>query len=311
MKRRPNLFSLVFAFILLSTTLVCVQGQQRQTEQIAKPEEAKVVVVFQLKRKGEFAGGLQKQDFSVYEDDAKQEMTQFNEVDTPLSIVLLLDLSNSMKKSIRYVRENAEQIGRGFGADDEVALITFATDVILAQRFTKDKQQLATRLGQVPVPAGYTTLNDGLKEAGVYLARSAKPGNRRVIMVFTDDQDTASSVESLKQASHAIFNSGIVVCGLIVSAASRVLAAPSEGAVARLIRQTGGISISVDEQKLSKQIAEAVRSLHRHYVVEYASSNPKHNGKFRRIRLRLASDVEKREGNLQILASEGYYAPAR
>jgi hypothetical protein len=111
-----------------------------------------------------------------------------------------------------------------------------------------------------------------------------------VIIAFTDDEDTASSTESLKQASHAIFNSGIVVCGFIV----RV-----------------GIALSVEEKKLGEQMADVVRSLHRHYIIEYVPSNPKHNGKFRRIRLRLSPDVEKREGKLSILVKEGYYAPAR
>ena len=67
----------------------------------------------------------------------------------------------------------------------------------------------------------------------------------------------------------------------------------------------------VDERKLGEQMAGVVRSLHRRYIVEYVPSNPKRNGKFRRIRLRLSPDVEKREGKLSILAREGYYAPAR
>lgn len=310
MKRRASLLS-TLAVILLATSLLPVRGQQRPTDQQAKPEGEKVLLDFQIKKKGEFVGGLRKEDLSVYEDDAKQEITQIIEGDPPLSIVLLLDLSNSMKKSVRYVRESAQQIAHGFSNDDEIALMTFATEVILVQRFTKDKQQLAIGLGQVPVPAGYTTLKAALREAATYLARSATPGNRRVIIAFTDDEDTASSNESLKQASVAIFNSSVVVCGFMVSAASRVLGPLSEGVVARLVRQTGGIAMPVDEQKLGKQMADVVRSLHRHYLVEYLSSNPKRNGKFRRIRLRVSPEVEKREGKLSILASEGYYAPAK
>lgn len=311
MKRRTSLISLLFAFILLPTTLVRLRAQQRSTEQPAKLEVEKVVLDFQIKKKGEFVGGLKKEDLSVYEDDAKQEITQFSEGDPPLSIVFLLDLSNSMKKSVRYLRESAQQIAQGFNPDDEVALITFATDVVLAQRFTRNRQQIANGLGQVPVPAGYTTLNEALREAATYLTKSATPGNRRVIIAFTDDEDTASSTESLKQASHAIFNSGIIVCGFILPVPARLLGPLSEGIVAKLARQTGGIPMSVDEKKLGEQMADVVKSLHRNYIVEYVPSNPKRNGKFRRIRLRLSPDVEKREGRLSILASEGYYAPAR
>lgn len=311
MKRTTSLICLSLALILLPTTLVRLQAQQRSTEQPDKPEVEKVVLDFQIKKKGEFVGGLKKEDLSVYEDDVKQGITQFSQGDPPLSIVLLLDLSNSMKKSVRYVRESAQQIAQGFNPDDEVAIMMFATNVVLAQPFTRSKHQIANGIGQVPVPAGYTTLNEALREAATYLAKSATPGNRRVIIAFTDDEDTASSTESLKQASHAIFNSGIVVCGFIVRVPSRLLGPESEGVVAKLVRQTGGIALSVDERKLGEQMADVVRSLHRHYIIEYVPSNPKHNGKFRRIRLRLSPDVEKREGKLSILAREGYYAPAR
>ncbi|MEK6287678.1 MAG: VWA domain-containing protein [Acidobacteriota bacterium] len=311
MKRRTSLLSLFLAGILLPTTLVRLQAQQSSTEQPAKLEVEKVVLDFQIMKKGEFVRGLKKQDLSVYEDDAKQEITQFSEGDPPLSIVLLLDLSNSMRKSVRYVRESAQQIAQGFNPDDEVALMTFAIDVVLAQPFTRNKQQIANGLGQVPVPAGYTMLNKALKEAATYSAKSATPGNRRVIIAFTDDEDTAGSTDSLNQASHAIFSSGIVVCGFIVRVPSRVFYPTSEGGVAKLVRQTGGVPLFVDERKLGEQMAGVVRLLHRHYVIEYVPSNAKHNGKFRRIRLRLSPDVEKREGKLDILAREGYYAPTR
>ena len=311
MKRRTSLIYFLFSLILLPTALVRLQAQQKSTDQPAKLEEEKVVLDFQIKKKGEFVGGLKKEDLSVYEDGAKQEITQFSEGDPPLSIVLLLDLSNSMKKSVRHLRESGQQVAQGFKQDDEVAVITFATNVVLAQPFTRNKQQVVNRIAQAPDPAGYTTLHDALSQAATYLIKSATPGNRRVIIAFTDDEDTASSTESLKQASHAIFNSGIVVCGFIVRVPSRVLAPPAEGVVAKLVRQTGGIALFVDEEKLGKQMADVVRSLHRHYIIEYVPSNPKHNGKFRRIWLRLSPDVEKREGKLSILAREGYYALAR
>ena len=189
--------------------------------------------------------------------------------------------------------------------------MSFATDVVLAQRFTSNKQQIANGIGQAPDPGGYTTLNEALREAATYLAKSATPGNRRVIIAFTDDEDTASPIDSLKQASHAIFNSGIIVCGLIVRVSSRASDLLSAGVVAKFVRQTAGIALFVDWKKLGEQVAEVVRSLHRHYIIEYLPSNPKHNGKFRRIRVRVSQDVEKREGKLSILVREGYYAPTR
>jgi hypothetical protein len=68
MKRRTSLIFLVFAFILLPATLIRLQAQQRSTEQSSKRAVEKVVLDLQVKRKGEFVGGLKKDDLSVYED---------------------------------------------------------------------------------------------------------------------------------------------------------------------------------------------------------------------------------------------------
>ena len=311
MKRRTSLIYLFFALILLPATQFRLQAQQRSTDQPAKLEEEKVVLDFQIKRKGKFVGGLKKEDLYVYEDDAKQEITQFGEGDPPLSLVLLLDLSNSMKRSVRHVRDNAQQIVQGLDPEDEAAVMMFATDVVLAQRFTRNKQQIANAIGQAPDPGGYTTLNRALKEAATYLTNSATRGNRRVMIVFTDDEDTASSPDSVKQASRAIFNAGIIVCGFIVRVPSRLSDQLSEGVVARFVRQTAGSASFFDEQRLGEQMSNVVKSLHRRYVIEYVSSNPNHNGEFRRIRVKVSPDVEKKEGKLSILTREGYFAPAR
>ena len=67
MKRRTSLNYLFVALILLPTTPVRLQAQQRSANQPAKPKEEKVVLDFQIKRKGEFVGGLTKEDLSVYD----------------------------------------------------------------------------------------------------------------------------------------------------------------------------------------------------------------------------------------------------
>ena len=310
MKRNTRVICLLVS-VILPPAQIRVQAQQRPNNQPAQAEPERVVLEFQVKKKGEFVGGLNKQDISVFEDDVKQEITEFSEGDTPLSIVLLLDLSNSMKKSIRYVRERAQQIAQGIDPGDEVALIRFATDVVLAQRFTTNKQEIANAISQAPNPGGYTTLNEALREAAVYLTKSAAQGNRRVVIVFTDDEDTASAAESLNQASQAILNSGITVCGVLARASSRMTDLLPEGAVAKFVRQTAGVSLFIDDKRLGEQMTNVVGSLHRRYLIEYVPSNPKRNGKFRRLRLRLSPEAEKREGKLTILAREGYFAPPR
>ena len=49
------------------------------------------------KKTWRFVDGLKKEDFSIYEDDVKQEITEFRQIEQPLSVILLLDVSGSMR----------------------------------------------------------------------------------------------------------------------------------------------------------------------------------------------------------------------
>lgn len=87
MKGKTSLLSLALAFILLSINPVRLQKPTKINRSAGYTRGRESCT--QIKKKGEFAGGLKKEDFLVYEDDAKQEITQFSEGDPPLSIVLL------------------------------------------------------------------------------------------------------------------------------------------------------------------------------------------------------------------------------
>lgn len=72
--------------------------------------------------------------------------------------------------------------------------------------------------------------------------------------------------------------------------------------------KTGGVVMQVNENNAQAKLFELIELLRNCYSFGYVSSNQKQDGKFRRIKLKISSEVEKREGEIVIITRRGYYA---
>ncbi len=110
-------------------------------------------------------------------------------------IVLVVDTSGSMELSVADVRAAVEGFLEGMTAQEEVALVAFASKVQVAQDFTTDRAQLIARAGEVIGAEGGTALYDAMKEA-VRLLEDWQ-GNRAVVLL-SDGADSASKAEAME-----------------------------------------------------------------------------------------------------------------
>src|ERR1051326_807738 len=101
-----------------------------------------VVLDAQILRKKDSSviSSLRREDFALYEDGVKQEITHFSQDKLPLSILLLLDLSASVKPVIEEIRNGALQALGQLRPEDEVAVMAFADRTELLHDFTKDRK---------------------------------------------------------------------------------------------------------------------------------------------------------------------------
>src|SRR6185503_3719543 len=102
---------------------------------------------------------------------------------------------------------------------DEVAVMTYHDTVELRQVFTRDRQRLESALDYVPEhdERANHCLNTAFDEAANYMTKAANPSGRRVIIVLTGvtrNWDCRSG-PSHTAATHSVFESGSVVCGVI------------------------------------------------------------------------------------------------
>ena len=314
---------LVLSLTLASTRPVSLEvPQQNQASQPTTNSSERVLldVLVRQRSSGKTVIGLNKQDFSIYEADVKQEIEEFKQDGSPASIVLLLDVSKSMDMIVRRIREGARTAWREFGLSDEVAIMTFAKSVEVVQGFTRDKQILIDRIGQIYAVTsdkgrGETNLEDAIYQAAVYLGNSSSPERHRFVFVVSDGQSNQLVGHSKKVALQALFTCGGALYCLIVSG-SPFFSDPGDNTLANYAEETGGLSAIVENFKLpyihklelDEKLGLLIALLRHRYRIAYRPSNSKRDGKFRKIKVTVSADVERRLGKVAVVTHRGYYA---
>lgn len=150
-------------------------------------------------RDGKAIRGLKKEDFSVYEDGVLQQISFFSPEESPFNLVLLIDLSGSMKDEIELIKATAIHFLDITGANDTVAVVTFSNDVTVVSQLSKDRDDLKESVDWMLPPAGATSFYDALGFVLVETLRKVK-GQRNAVISITDGEDSALEVELTEKA---------------------------------------------------------------------------------------------------------------
>lgn len=149
-------------------------------------------------RAGRAAPGLKQEDFSVYEDGVKQQVSFFSPERSGFNLILLLDLSGSMKDEIELLKETAIHFLDVISAQDNVAVVTFTTDVTVVSHLTKDRDDLRESIDWMLAPAGGTSFYDALGYVLVEELRKVK-GQRNAVIAITDGEDNALQAKLMEK----------------------------------------------------------------------------------------------------------------
>ena len=190
------------------------------------------VQVLQAKTKTS-AGGLEAKDFEVYENGTRQEISVFGRERFPLSIVLLFDLSPSVRGVLRRLADSAQIALQHLRPEDEVAVMAYSASAQLVDGFTTDRSHTVTAIGRAAaMKSGEAAFfNEAVFQATRQLDQSRTPDSRRVILWLTDNFPDAPSAfmrshfgKSLKgipphseaETTRALHESGTVVTALLL-----------------------------------------------------------------------------------------------
>jgi VWFA-related protein len=168
---------------------------------------------------GRFVSGLRKEDFTVYDDGVRQEVSHFSSDRVPVSLGIVLDASGSMTSDKIATAHAAIDrfIYELLGQDDELFFIEFANRPRLTQQWTKDRRLISRAVGRVN-PSGGTALYDAVAEA-LPLANAGE-NRKKAVLVISDGNDSNSDV-SVGELRQLIRESEVMVYALGVDATTR------------------------------------------------------------------------------------------
>ena len=139
--------------------------------------------------RGKPVGKLTADDFELFDDGVKQQVTAASIEDVDIDVVLVLDTSRSVAGTrLQALRDAASALVRNLRPDDRAAVVTFASGVTVNAPLTTDHTAVSRAL-ETADARGATSLVDAAWTS-VLLAH----GNDRptLVLIFSDGADTAS-----------------------------------------------------------------------------------------------------------------------
>jgi Ca-activated chloride channel homolog len=262
-------------------------------------------------KSGSLVADLQAGDFDVYEDGQKQTLSYFAAGDArgdagpPMHLGLMLDVSESMGEDIRFTKTAAIKFLNTLVDAVDITVVDFDSQVRAARYSQAEFARVIERIRQQKA-TGFTALYDAI---GVYLDGAAGQDGRKIMLLYTDGGDTRSAmsfgelVDLLKASDVTVYAIGELEHQSAAGAndARRILT--------QIAETTGGRSFfpltAKDLDTIYDQVVSEVRA---QYTIGYVSTNPKTDGAWRKVEVRIAGAHRK---DYRVRARKGYFAPLK
>jgi len=250
---------------------------------------------------GELVGSLDKDDFTIFDDNEPQDIKVFERYTTkPISVALMIDTSGSTRKDWQLeVRSITKFLKALFGEGNErdmAALFTFNFDVTMQSDFTRNAKRLEDRLRFIK-PEGGTSLYDAIYHAAHDLA----PRDGRHVMVLVSDGGNTTSSKQYKDAREAAMRADALLYPIVIvpitNDAGRNLG--GEHALQQIAADTGGRWFDPTIAELDRTFDEILRDLRAEYMLGYYPKDARQG--FHKVH------VDLKRADLRAQTRTGYY----
>ena len=172
---------------------MAVQSSTPAQQQPTFRSGAKTVAVYATvtEKDGRLITSLTRDAFEIRDNGKPQPLTVFSTDVQPVSVVMMLDRSGSMRGNVRLVEQAAEAFVNNLGPGDAARIGTFADRIVIQpEGFTSDRGVLLRILrSDLPV-TGPTPLWNAISEA---IAALKEREGRKVVLVFSDGGDAPAT----------------------------------------------------------------------------------------------------------------------
>ena len=236
---------------------------------------------------GRLVGDLRREDFEVFEDAERQTITHFTRDRVPLSVGVVLDVSQSMYgQRIDDARLALDRfVADLLDPEDEVFVIVFNHTPRVEVGWTLGPRQLRNRLDDIQ-PYGGTSIYDAMMEALPLF--DVRQHQRAAVLLISAGSDTGSH-SNVRDVRRLLRRSDAFVYAIAIDAPDTrpINDRVNPFALREMTSESGGYTEVVhDSPELGPATARIAEELNHQYTLSYMSSRPA-DGSYRSIRLRV------------------------
>ncbi|CAN5497238.1 hypothetical protein BH10ACI2_BH10ACI2_18690 [soil metagenome] len=275
---------------------------------------------------------LKQGDIQLLEDGKAQDLVAFSrQVDLPLSLAILIDVSASQERTLPEEKAAAisflETVIRP--AKDEVCVVSFTGEATLEQGMTNNLPRLRRAVSSVRFapPSGYlgggvstgtppisgrgadvqgsTAIWDAIWVTSDEILGPAPERTRRAIILITDGVNTYGK-KKLDDAVQAALRSEAIIYS--VGIGDNFYSGVDRGSLNKVSERTGGRAyFPRDERELREAFDQIQEEMRSQYLIAYEPSNQARDGSYRKIEIQLAN-AQMQKDKVKVTHRQGYFA---
>jgi VWFA-related protein len=253
---------------------------------------------------GKVVSGLAKEHFTIFEDDARQEITHFALEDAPVSIGIVFDTSSSMEPNLSKARQAVNCLIDSANPDDECFLVRFSSQARLVVPMTSRFDQIRAQATTLEA-RGSTALLDGIHLAMAEIRHARY--SRKALIIISDGADN-SSRWTVPELNAAVREQDILIYAIALTAAEYRFSDSGAALLRAIASQTGGRSFEVKKPRQSPDVTATIGGwLRQQYVLGYEPIRTERDGAYRKVDLKIAR--LKGYPRIHAVWRQGYFAP--
>ena len=287
-KTQTIILFLIFAAFLRIRNTPASPSQSNSQGPLAAQTDVVALPVSVTDTHGNFLAGLKSENFRVFEDGQPQEISFFEQENTPVTVGLIVDHSGSMGHRLQKVYDAVLGFAHSSNPDDEMFVVDFAdavsVELLHGKAFTSDPGELGAAVTAISA-RGQTALYDAIAEGLIHI-RLGK-WNKRALVIVSDGGDnvsrtTFSQVLAQTRSSHTV----IYAIGLVDESGQE----ENPGVLHRLCQDTGGAAFFPRQDASIEGVMDQIaRDIRGQYMLGYVPPTAPGPGAFRKVEVKVSA----------------------
>jgi VWFA-related protein len=247
-----------------------VPAGMQQTTQFRGGTQTVPIYATVTNSEGRLVPDLLQEHFEIYDNGQKRPITVFRSDVQPITVVMMLDTSGSMTLYLETLKDAAEQFTLRLLPEDRAKVGSFSDKIQVFPRegFSGDRDQLIRILRNDLQFGNPTRLWDAVFEGMNHLSEES---GRRVVLVFTDGDDTASKLVDFDRVIERARDDQFLIYGIGLQSLFMGRVTRPDRKLRRLAEETGGGYFDLTKtQDLGSAFTRVADELHRQYVLGFS-----------------------------------------